>query len=510
MDNTFRILVRDSPFPRIGNVPLAIVGELDTYLKFDAISRHNHIGSWTLEIPVQHPQSKLLQPGCGIVVFREGSDEPMFSGQIRKLVRRWDDQEDAGTGTIVVSGVDDNAFLAERLAWTDPARDIHASGGVLNWKTDLAWKSVGELLYHLIKQNTQDLPDRQVPWMFVKPPQAGLFDDETAKVVRLKYDRVDELIELLSAAYSFSVRCVWHPDPVSVGGSNGQAGASGPGLLVTLGPVQDRTQSVRFSIDNGNLRGYTFTLLAPEATRLVIGTQNRTWKELERQDTFDEYGNKTGYTLNWADKSSPERWYGYFKNHGYDPAWWGNPDITPPESSNTLPWAQAGFTATEVEWGLTTERYKDRRDIPWQWTPHPTTPGWHMDPPLWSAQHREILDELEAFTIDNGPKAAISIDPVEQPRLRYHIHYSVGDYVGANIDGDERREQVTEVRLTATPSDGPLIKPLLGSYGSSETPYLYRSIRDLWARVNYLASREATSYPTDDVPRAEFVLQKVV
>ncbi|MEU7830380.1 hypothetical protein [Nonomuraea sp. NPDC049129] len=507
--DSFRIFIRESPFPQNSLIePLAILGEVTAFTNFEAIVRHNEVGSWTLDVPAQHPQARLLQPGRGFVVFRDDSEVPVTSGPIQKIVRKWSATADSGAGTITVTGVDDNNILAERLAWTRPDADIRLQGATTYWPADRAWKNAGELLHHLITQNTQYAGPRRLPYLFVAPPSPDLRPDDSAHGARLKFDRIDELTRLLASVHGLVVRCLWHPNPASVG-SNGDPEASGPGLLVTFAPARDRSDAVHFSVESGNLQSYDYTLAAPDATRLVIGTQNRTWQELEHRDTFDDLGNVNGFTRDFVEKQGPERWFGLYSNRSRDPWWWGNEATTPAEFAYTIPLAQQGLSSIEVEWGSTREAFKDRRDIPWQWAQDTIQPaGWQLDPPSWSAYYRALADEVDSFNRTAGPKAAITIDPVESPRLRYHTHYQVGDFISAHIDGATRRELVSEVRLSLTVSDGPKVTPTLGSYGTSESPYLYKAVKGLWDRVNTLSSREMPEISADEVPTVPFVLRK--
>jgi hypothetical protein len=157
---------------------------------------------------------------------------------------------------------------------------------------------------------------------------------------------------------------------------------------------------------------------------------------------------------------------------------------------------------------MTQETFKDRRDIPWQWAQDTTLPvGWQLEPPSWSAYYRALMDEVDSFNRASGPQGAITVDPVESPKLRYHTHYRVGDFISAHIDGSNRRELVTEVRLSLNVNDGPKVTPILGSYGTSETPYLYKTVKGLWDRINQLSSREEPEIPAG-VPTTPFVLRK--
>ncbi|MGS2646081.1 Gp37-like protein [Streptosporangium sp. G12] len=510
----FQIFVRESLFPRSkaeggdGLAPLAIVGGLDTYTAFDAIQRHNAIGSWKLTVPAGSPQSKMLIPGRGIVVIQEGETDPIFSGPIRQLRKRWD-PEAAGAGTVDVSGVDDNYLLAERLAWTNPAADIHLASAVQYWQANPTWPNVAEVLRQLFLANTQGNAARKLDRLFIPhvDTTTDFLDDDVSRVTRLRYDQVDQLVSLLTAVYGFRIHFSWHADPASVA-SNGDPAATGPGILLKLEPIADLSGEIQFGAEMGNLRGYDYMVQAPEATRIVVATQNRTWREFERVPTYSPTGTVSGYTENWAEKSGPERWYGYFKNDEYDPEWWGVPADTPADKQHTLAWATAGFTATETEWGVTAERYKDRRDITWQWLPDPAKQaGWALDPPVWSAQYRAIQDEVDAFNLDSGPAASISIDPIETDTTMYGRDYGLGDVVRVHIDGEVRDEIVREARLTSSAEDGPRVKPTIGTYGTGETPFLYASIRNLWGRVNGVEARE-NLVQLEEVPVSDFLIKK--
>ncbi|GAA3537155.1 hypothetical protein GCM10022419_016220 [Nonomuraea rosea] len=512
----FRIFIRESLFPRTvaeggdGLPPLAIVGEADSYLTFDAIMRHNAAGSWTLQVPADHPQSKMLIPGRGIVVYQDGEDTPMFSGPIRQIDKEWD-EANSGAGTVTVSGVDDNYLLAERLAWTNPAADIHLAAVFQHWQADPEWPNVAELLRQILLANAQGQALRRLDRLFIPGPDStvNFIPDETSRVARLKFDQADQLTSLLSAVYGFRITFIWHPNPASVA-SNGDPDAKGPGILLKLEQIADLTEEVQFGADMGNLRGYKYMIKAPEATRLVIATQNRTWREYQRKDTFNSSGVKDGYTEEWVDKTGPERWFGYFANDEYDPEWWGDPEETPDDKRHTLDWAADGFTATETEWGVTAERFRDRRDLPWQWLQDPSQPtGWALDPPVWSAQWRALQDEMAGFNLEAGPKASISIDPLETDNgVMFAREYGLGDLVRVYIDGETRNEIVREARLSASVEDGPRVKPTIGTYGSSETPFLYASIRSLWDRVSGVEARENLRATFDEVPTSDFVLKK--
>ncbi|MER7208533.1 hypothetical protein ABT340_15790 [Streptosporangium sp. NPDC000239] len=512
----FRVFVRESLFPRTraegGDdlAPLALVGEADAHTKFEALARHNAIGSWSLTIPAGHIQSRMFTPGRGIVVFQDGLAEPLFSGPIRQIKKTWD-AENAGAGSVEVVGVDDNCLLAERLAWPNPKADIHLATVFKYWKMNPVWPNVAEVLRNLFLDNAQGLPFRRLERLFIPGPETteALLGDDTSRSARIRFDQPDQLVAALSAVYGFRIRFLWHPNPAAVA-SNGDSAASGPGILLKLEPISNLTNSVRFGVEFGNLRGYSYMTRAPEATRLVLGAQDRTWREQEKQTTFNDSGIGDGFTYTSKEKHGPERWYGYYSNTTFDPEWWGDPYRTPADRQHTLAWANAGYSAIETEWGVTAERYRDKRDIPWMWTQVQGQPtGWAEDPPIWSSQYRLIQDEVEAFALDSGPVASITIDPLETPATMYGRTYGLGDLIRVIIDGEVRDEVVREVRFSSTVEGGPLVSPTIGTFGSTESPYLYTAIRALWDRVHGVETRESP-FPPQDQPDVTSSIRKVM
>lgn len=60
----YRIIVRDKQ--------LVPVGQIDEYIEFNAVLKFCDTGQWTLKVQADRRNTLLLQPGCGILVYREG------------------------------------------------------------------------------------------------------------------------------------------------------------------------------------------------------------------------------------------------------------------------------------------------------------------------------------------------------------------------------------------------------------------------------------------------------
>lgn len=495
----------DTPVP-----PLGLIGVLDEYSKFEAISRWNDVGSWTLEIPSSSPQAKWLVRGRGIVVFREGSSEPIFSGPIRTLDKEWDASEGAPESLVKATGVDDNVLLAERLAWTDPTKDIHLASGKIHWDLDPTWQNVGELLRELLLQNSTAQADRWVSKFYISRETVDLLDDDTSRSTLLRFNQISDEIKKLTSVFGFRITCIWHPNPDLIG--DAADGGPGPGILARIEPVEDLTDVIQFGPHLGNLKSYKYSESAPTATRAVLGAQHREYKVFSTKPTFDVSDNVNGWTEVVTDKEGPERYYAYLKNTLDDPEWWGDPEDTPEDMQHTLAWAARGLTAAEAAWGVTAERFLDESSIDWQWRQDPSKPtGYNIDPPAWSKQARQIKTAFEKFCVDNGPQGTVELEPIDTPdSKRIFQDYGHGDVVRAHIDGETWDEAVREISISATSDGGHKANPIVGTDGSSSTPYLYRQVKRLWDQVLDITSSEDLTIEDIPVPVPAFGFSRVV
>ncbi|MFF4406127.1 hypothetical protein ACFY2W_09310 [Streptomyces sp. NPDC001262] len=92
------------------------IGEIDTWIKLDLVIRYCQHGTWQLLVKDLTPQARLLQRGGGIVVWQDGVDTPIFSGQIESFQRYWTVEQHTGSGSVFVGGKCDNKLAYGRLA----------------------------------------------------------------------------------------------------------------------------------------------------------------------------------------------------------------------------------------------------------------------------------------------------------------------------------------------------------------------------------------------------------
>ncbi|GHF61393.1 hypothetical protein GCM10010218_48670 [Streptomyces mashuensis] len=433
------------------------IGELDTWIKLDLIIRYNAQGTWQLLVKDKTPQAKLLEKGGGIAVWMDGrDDEPIFSGQIEQFQKYWTVEQHTGRGSVYVGGKCDNKLPYQYLAFP----------GVKNWGTDAMavypaneqWKDrdrdarpigeeAGQALWVEMDLafGARGLPGRKAPGVTLLPPpaanQPGVPPKIGAKVAgTVRYDNLGTLAEKWTKEGGIGYRFLWHPDDKKI-------------KLTTFVP-QDKTNSVRFSPELGNLREYVATLTAPRVTRAIVAAQG------EGKDRFIRQYPETGY----------------------------GPD---------------GLTDDEREWGLISEQFIDRRDIPLKTDAagkpvlnKPKDGGFTLPP--------GAKDEAEALKIyqdamktaadavlkESEKNGNFQIYPIETPQCRFGIDYFIGDKVSVDIEGEIYEDIVREVNITV--EDGgrsETVVPKIGEQGTGEPLNLYKHVSDMREKLRKLEAR---------------------
>lgn len=104
------IEVRDKGLNRLGQI-------LHSDLTLQGAEQFNNVGTWTLEIPYDHPLAPALRaPGGGIIVT--GPNDVLFSGPMIDYASI--SSKSDPSGTLTVDGVTDSIVLADMLALPDP------------------------------------------------------------------------------------------------------------------------------------------------------------------------------------------------------------------------------------------------------------------------------------------------------------------------------------------------------------------------------------------------------
>lgn len=522
----FIIEARDTTYKRIGLV--------ENYTSFEAIIRHNAVGTWSLTVPGSAPEIAHLQPGNGIIVRIEGQAGIAFSGPITKISRSWN-ESDQGSGSATISGVTDDQLLFERITYPVPMNDL--DGQTID--RIIFVSNVGTLMELLVSDNCgpDALEERQYPELDITP--GGLIGGPAT--VSTRFDVLGEVLQELanSNALGFNVRQT-----------------SEDRLLFDMFTPQDKSDLV-FGREFGNLQGYSYDIEAPTATRIIFACQgegrDRYLEDAEYDpyvsETLDDRDDRMLYSSGATIGADGDCYRGTYTNVDHADArvyftgtgirvygesagsWLANGAVIDGDTENTVdidepgPGSRqllhetsnllygehnlriSGWTGlrldyveilderTLTDWRRNSERFYDRRDIPVSWNAahdaliDPGNVVAEVPQPADPAVYRPILDQaaLEAWE-ENGPKASLSLSPIDTETVKYGRDYRVGDIVTVEIDGARFSEVLREVRLSDG-SDGPRITPTIGDSQASSTPNLYKTVRQLWTKVRRLEAR---------------------
>lgn len=243
--------VRDTGLRRVGRV--------DAYTQLDVVVRHLDVGTWSLTLPADHPQARLLAQGSGVAIWAEGAAEPLLTGPVRTVRDEWS-ASTGDAGQLTFTGACDNAHLAARLAFPDPARAPDTGNGRYSVEHWVRSGPAGDIIRELVAANTGEtaLASRRVDRLSTDGVPAGL---GASTVARLRFDTVMTAVRDLATGAGLSARVA-------------QTTAGGP-LELQVAPVRDLRRTVRLSPRLGNLSAYSYQLTAPTATRAVVAAQGK-------------------------------------------------------------------------------------------------------------------------------------------------------------------------------------------------------------------------------------------
>lgn len=470
----YNIYIRDAVDPVTEE--MIILDKLDRFTEFEAVSRNNGIGSFRIAVPDGSPQATLLtQPGRGIVVFPEGETvTPVFSGPILSIERDWDDTN-SGMGTLVVSGPDDNWLLASRLAWPVPDQPIgnqHFSSTYKpNYNGDASPDNALETITALIQANMVQPGDtaREVPGISVPLVTDTIDDDDSALGLRVRFSPMDVLVAAIADEFDVRVRFLWMPSDKKIN--------------VLVKPATDKTDTIRFGEQFGNLKSFSYGLKAPKATRLIVGGAGQgryRWfnqYKMGEDPTFVDPFSRTPVEVDWSFSKE------LYENHS---------DIG---VDATYGYAKDKVTYTLVIDGVTKGPFdsKDPKTGEVQylsrWRPGsavPTLPlvtGPYKLPGTGTVARDKLTQISNDWFRNNAPTGKISIGVIDTPQVSYLKDFAVGDIVKVFIDGVGRPEVVREAKLTITERETNKISLVVGEVDSTGSPELYRQIRNLWRTV---------------------------
>lgn len=255
--------VRDVTLTRVGTIT-------PNALKMKALIRHNDVGDWQITLPGDHPMMPYLSAdGSGIIVSLRGVTR--FSGDTVAPKRKRDRQNPDGTFTF--SGVTDDIILADARAYPQPgnanvatqavSNDVRTAAGetlmrqfvayniangAIAMGGAVAWAPAGRLAGHRLKLRLES-PGGSRGVMTTKSP------------------RFQILLELLQEIGEYN-------------GLGFRVVQRGNQLVFEVVTLNNRSDVVRFDIENGTVTSEEVSKTPPAITRAIVAGQG---EGVERQ-----------------------------------------------------------------------------------------------------------------------------------------------------------------------------------------------------------------------------------
>jgi len=241
-DFEWKIMARNSALQR--------TGEVDDYQKLDLNLKFNDVGTWQLDIDRRLPiAEELSQPGAGIVVTR--GDTTVLSGPWIDQTHEWGQDKN----TLTLAGVDDTIWCKRRLAHPQPAT---AAPPYSTTSEDVRTGQVTGVMFLFAQANmgSAALVPRRVPGLTMSSNTFG-----PSITGRGRWQNLLVLLQELAVMGTLS-------NGLQPGFRIVQVG---DGLEFQLYQPVNRSATIQFNPDLGNLASYTYKRSAPELTYAIVG-----------------------------------------------------------------------------------------------------------------------------------------------------------------------------------------------------------------------------------------------
>ncbi len=229
----------------VRNSNLVIQQQIDGWSTLDMVLRFNDVGTWVLTMPADSQGSdEILQSGSGLIVQRDDGTV-VFSGP----VLRREENTDGNGDILTISGADDNIGLVRRIVHPAPATGNFASQA-FDTRTGVA--STVMIAYVNANLGPGALPARQIVG-------ATMGADPGVGSTVTGQGRLQNLNLFLR-------------DMALAGGQLGyKLQQSGSNLVFTVYAPVDRSASVLFDVDKGNLVSSKWSEEAPVGNYIYDG-----------------------------------------------------------------------------------------------------------------------------------------------------------------------------------------------------------------------------------------------
>lgn len=225
------------------NATLERIGIIEDYQQATIVPRFNAVGAWTLDLHIGSREASFFDFDAGIVVSLDGTE--FFSGPLTERERSRDEE---GADRLRLSGVDDSVWLARRLCYPEAPALTTATDGY-DVRTGVA--STVMAAYVDANAGPSADADRVVAGlMLAADPLIG-----SSVTGRGRFQTLQEILnELALAGGDLGYRIV----------------QTGDALVFTVYQPVNRSASVRFDDELGNLRAFTYSERAPSGGNFIV------------------------------------------------------------------------------------------------------------------------------------------------------------------------------------------------------------------------------------------------
>ncbi|MEV0445293.1 hypothetical protein AB0I84_07490 [Streptomyces spectabilis] len=481
-----------------------ILGEIDTWIKLDFTLRLCKVGTWQLLVKSGTHQESLLQQGRGIVIYQDGVPDPVFSGQIDGFERYWTTEQHTASGSVFVGGTCDNDFAYGHLAFpgvSSPGQDSMAvlplSQQYRGSDSRPAGGPLGQALWVEadLAMGARALPDRRIAGLSVgaNVPIGGSVKDT------LRFDVLGALFEKWLKDKRVGYRFVWDHHTRQV--------------ELKIFPCRDRSGSVRFSPELGNLRQYTWQLKAPSVTRAIVACQGEgrdryLWQKIdsegERQWGIkrEQFVDRRDIPLRTGKDGKPElvtkAGSDGFEDIGMNPE---GREWTTDLAAKKAALAAADKAVGAAEKALSEAKTDAEKKAAatnlaaaksLQGTARTQTQAAiTAAKPVAVAHYLKAVEDAASAVLKEGEKSGhFQIYPIDTEHCQFGRDYFVGDVVTISADGQEYQDVVKEVNISV--EDGGRITsvtPKIGNQGTGEPLNLYKTVWEMKEKLRKLESR---------------------
>ena len=222
---------------------------IEKYSKFTATLRFNEVGKWSLS--GSGIELCPLAENGGIIVYRDGI--PFISGFVTKIDEEFDETfEDATVINWEASGLDDNGLLTRRIIIPDP---VNLNMTAEAYQTIQNYGGNAILDFIATQAGQQAHADRKISNLDV----GNDLNVGSVKTYKARLDNLWEFIIGIAENQTLGVRVIWD-------------GVSGSYEAQVYSP-EDKSSTIIFSRELGNLKKWKRTREAPKANALWVAGQ---------------------------------------------------------------------------------------------------------------------------------------------------------------------------------------------------------------------------------------------